>query len=316
MEKHFICLANSYKRGGRCIAGIEIHIGDDDQFTILRHPNGRPQWVRPIASTTEYGEIPEGEAQHIHLLSVVKLSGVIPSPSEAHSEDANYNTMMVVGTVLPTHTVFSQLTDNVHTSLFYTTDYFITPKVYANGYYSLMLIHPAGFTFRLDPSKKRAKYYLVFSYYGVTYDLSITDPDFYRFIEQHPDDWNNVSDIYLSLSIGMVYEGLHHKLIAAVLTPSENSNSDKLRIIRNDTLQELSARRLTFRERLLCKQAIVIPSYNGLSVLFKMWNGKESFIPIDSKSNLSVWQKIKLRKAYIVTYEDALGNRLERLRIL
>ena len=181
-----------------------------------------------------------------------------PCPSEAHSEDINYRTMMVVGTVLPTRDVLSQLTDNVHTSLFYTTDYFITPEVYVNGYYSLMLIRPKEFTFRLDPSKNRAKYYLVFNYCGVTYDLSITDPDFYRFIEQHPDDWKNISDVYLSLSIGMVYEGLHHKLIAAFIIPKENSTSGGLRIIHNDTFQELSARRLSFMERILCKQAIVI----------------------------------------------------------
>ena len=31
MDTYFVCLANSYKRGGRCIAGVEIDIdGNND----------------------------------------------------------------------------------------------------------------------------------------------------------------------------------------------------------------------------------------------------------------------------------------------
>ena len=59
MDKHFICLANSYKRGGRCIAGIEVSI-DNDQWAVRCHSDGSPRWIRPIDRNTEYGEITEG----------------------------------------------------------------------------------------------------------------------------------------------------------------------------------------------------------------------------------------------------------------
>ena len=36
MDTHFICLANSYKRGGRCIAGVEIDIDANDCWSVKR----------------------------------------------------------------------------------------------------------------------------------------------------------------------------------------------------------------------------------------------------------------------------------------
>ena len=65
MDTYFICLANSLKRGGRCIAG-EIRIG---------------------------------EAQFIPLLSVVRLKSIVPIPSQSHTEDVHYAMMQVVGKV-------------------------------------------------------------------------------------------------------------------------------------------------------------------------------------------------------------------------
>ena len=81
MDKYFICSANSYKRGGRCIAGVEVIISQDDHWEIVRNNDGSPHWIRPIDQHTDYGEILEGEARHIPLLSVVRLTGVIPCPS-------------------------------------------------------------------------------------------------------------------------------------------------------------------------------------------------------------------------------------------
>ena len=80
MDKIFICLANSFKYGGRCIAGIEINVTADNHWQIIHNADGSPHWIRPIAKDTDYGEIPEGEAIYIKLLSVVKLTGVVACP--------------------------------------------------------------------------------------------------------------------------------------------------------------------------------------------------------------------------------------------
>ena len=54
MDKHFICLANSYKRGGRCIAGIIVTIKPNGQWVKETTQNGSPKWIRPIDKNTEY----------------------------------------------------------------------------------------------------------------------------------------------------------------------------------------------------------------------------------------------------------------------
>ena len=187
MDTHFICLANSYKRGGRCVAGVEINIDANDCWTVKRKADGNPIWIRPISKDTEFGEIPEGEAHHVPLMSVVRLTDVVACPSESHTEDVNYGSMHAIGKVPSCHVVLRELTDNVHTTLFYSTEYSISIETYVQGDYSLMMVHPEGFSFRLDPTKNRAKYYMIFQYNDVTYDFSITDPAFYQYISQYPE---------------------------------------------------------------------------------------------------------------------------------
>lgn len=38
MDKYMLCLANSYKHGGRCIAGVEVVL-IDNKFRIVRDAN-------------------------------------------------------------------------------------------------------------------------------------------------------------------------------------------------------------------------------------------------------------------------------------
>ena len=72
MNTYFICLANSLKRGGRCIAGVEVTISGE-YWSVVKKDDGSPKWIRPIDAMTDYGEITIIEACNIPLLSVVKL---------------------------------------------------------------------------------------------------------------------------------------------------------------------------------------------------------------------------------------------------
>jgi hypothetical protein len=47
----------------------------------------------------------------------------------------------------------------------------------------------------------------------------------------------------------------------------------------------------------------------------KMKNGQEAFMTIDDGCQVEAWQKVNLRKAQVVTYEDADGNEIEWMRI-
>ena len=46
-----------------------------------------------------------------------------------------------------------------------------------------------------------------------------------------------------------------------------------------------------------------------------MKNGQEVFMTIDDGCQVEAWQKVNLRKAQMVTYEDADGNEVKRMRI-
>lgn len=248
MDKHFICLANSYKRGGRCVAGVEIDIDADNRWSVRKDTTGKPIWIRPIDRHTEYGEIPEGDAHFLPLLSIVKITDVIPCPQYAHSEDAYFDSMFPIGKVLPYPEVMWQLADYVHPVLFYDSEYSISIDAYNRGDYSLMLIHPESFSFHLDPTKARAKYFMTFRYNGVTYDFSVTDPYFYAYINQNPDALESLSDVYLVLSLGLEYEERHHKLIAAVIIPSKATPAINQQVIVQESLHESQFANLPVRK--------------------------------------------------------------------
>ena len=314
MYKHFICLANSYKRGGRCVAGVEIIIDPDGQWSVRRDEAGRPQWIRPIDRHTEFGEIPEGDARFLPLLSVVEITEVVPCPQHAHSEDVYFANMYAIGKVLPHPDVISQLADGVHDVLFYDSEYSISIDTYNRGDYSLMLVHPESFSFHLDPTKVRAKYFMNFRYHGVTYDFSVTDPFFYAYINQNLGALENLSDVYLVLSLGLEYEGRHHKLVAAVIIPSLTVTATDFQTVLHDKLREKSIRPFTRQERRYCKRAFVVPSQEGLSLCIRKKGSREQFIMLDAGCDLSSWQKVNLKTVLLVTYENEYGEETYRIR--
>ena len=316
MNKYFVCLANSYKRGGRCIAGVEVTIDKEYHWEIVRNCDGSPKWVRPIDTNTEYGEITEDEARFIPLLSVVKLIDVTPCPHGAHSEDVHYRIMYTIGIVLPMKNVLQMLTDSIHHDVFYTKEQTISPETYTQGNYSLMMIHPENIQLHEDTNKKRAKYRMEFLYGGDKYDFSVTDPSFYHLISKQPELISTLKDIYLTLSIGLVYEGRHHKLIAGIIIPSNGKQTeDVFTITRFGLLQELSTRRFDKAELKNIRRAFVVPSQYGLSVCIKKKSGNEIFYLLDKDSHAVTWEKVNLRNALIVTYQESNGEIIEKIRI-
>ena len=56
MDKYFICLANSYKHGGRCVAGVEV-LWDGEKSTVVREDNGAARWIRIAGLTFQPSEL-------------------------------------------------------------------------------------------------------------------------------------------------------------------------------------------------------------------------------------------------------------------
>jgi hypothetical protein len=219
MEKYFICLANSYKHGGRCIAGIEVVSQSDGSLDIARHDDGRPRWIRPISMSVN-GEIPNHLAETFKIFSLVKLTDVEPCPDKAHTEDVHCSRMEICPSELsPTNDFLDQLIDTRHQAVFYFRGKAIPATIIDRLDYSLMLIHPDSVCAYCDEERENSKYRMKFSYYGSNYDFPITDPVFLEQFKKNPDCYTDLKDVYLVLSLGIEFEGFHFKLVATVVIP-------------------------------------------------------------------------------------------------
>ena len=227
-SRYFICLANSYKRGGRCIAGIEM----DYYYHNIQHQNNdNPRWVRPIADTL-YGEIPNHIANNINLLSFVELDDGFACPDSVHSENVRYSRMKVIpATFTADSKLLNQFVDKVHQSIFGNRGKAISVDMASGLDYSLMFIHVHNANAYIDENREKSKNRMRFSYFGTEYDLPITDPAFLDKFRKEPESYANIPNVYLTLSLGLEFEGWHHKLVAGVIIPADSSQSKNEEVI-------------------------------------------------------------------------------------
>ena len=223
MEHYFICLANSYKRGGRCIAGIEIAQNESGDWTIIRNQDGTPHWIRPVSYAT-YGEIFNYEAKKIGLFSVVRVTDMSPCPINAHSENVHYKKMECLGMMPLTTDFLNELTDKIHQTIFYNYDRTISLETYNKGNYSLMFIRPEKAYVYVDNRWERPKFRMRILYHGIHYDMPITDPAYLQYLEHNPQKTGELAKVILTLSLGLEYQYQHHKLIAAVVFEDQISS--------------------------------------------------------------------------------------------
>lgn len=310
MERHFICLANSLKRRGRCIAGIEVTI-NHGRWTVVRKADGTPRWIRPIDRTTEFGEILIDEARTIPLLSIVTLEDVEPIPQQAHQEDVLYSRMKVIGRTSDSTTILRLFEDRLHPVIFYGTDRAIDVPTYIAADHSLMFIHADAANIVTDIREDKTRYRMLLTFNNVTYDLSVTDPDYIEALNTGRASVGIQSDIYVTLSLGLVYEERHHKLVAAVVVPGRNI-ADNVILPIDVQSKPLSVRHLTKTERHTIRSVSIVPCQDGLAVRFCRKNGGEDFLSLEEGSNACAWDNVKPRRLQIVTYD----NGKEKARLL
>ena len=238
MDKYFICLANSYKRGGRCIAGVVVVPDGDAGWKLVCNDDDIPRWIRPIARTI-YGEIPNFVGESIKVLSIVKLTNVVFCPKKAHSENVYYSRMEQCNDAISQEArVMNQLIDTKHQSLFHNRGRAVSAEMLAGINYSLMLIHPDKASAYIDENREKSKNRMKFTYYGVEYDFPITDPLFIECLKKNSEKYANINDVYLTLSLGLEFEGWHHKLVAGVIIPTDSTKPHDTELISYMDLQK------------------------------------------------------------------------------
>jgi hypothetical protein len=220
MKTHFICLANSFKYGGRCLAGIEIVL-NDSKYTIVKNDNGTPKWIRPV-SRKEHRELPMLETQNINMLDIVEIEDIENCPNNAHSENVFHSSLKRTGKKISQNANnLNNLCNNLHSKIFFNKGKAVPADIFQQTEYSLMLIKASNCTFFNDEKNKLR---VRFSYNSTEYDLPVTDPIFISYMKAKGlDHINAENNYYFTISLGEELEGWHYKLVAGIIViPNES----------------------------------------------------------------------------------------------
>lgn len=222
-EKRIVCLANSRKISGRCVAGKVV---DGGRYG---------EWVRPI-SARPTGEVSEEERRYEDggdpkLLDVIDIPMERASPDEYQQEnhviDAGYywerigrvtwNDLAVAldhpagGLWTNGHSTGAGLNDRVPEAL---TGVITSSLVLIQPQDLVVWVGAPGAAFNNPKRKVRAK----FRYGGLQYNVVITDPVIEREYLGRNNGEYPIAAAYLCVSLGELYEGFAYKLVAAIIT--------------------------------------------------------------------------------------------------
>lgn len=223
--KRIVCLANSRKLNGRCIAGRQL-------------PGGQPaEWIRPV-SDREHGEVSEYERQYEdgsdpRVLDIVNVPLLDAQPKGFQQEnwllDPDHYWVKIgiatwsdlkgladpVGPLwINGYKTYSGLNDKVPLSLAES----LTS--------SLRLVHVERLTlFVFKPGEAfgnpKRRVQGRFLHDGTPYWLWVTDPRYERAYLAKPDGNYELAESFLTISLGEPHDDACYKLIAAIIEREE-----------------------------------------------------------------------------------------------
>lgn len=222
--KTLLCLANSWKTGGRCIAGREL-------------ANGRfGGWVRPVSArpteevSEEERQFENGRDPRVCDVITVSFEEHVPrhhqvenhrlDPSRYWRFERRASWDEVCAAVERPRALWS----NGSSTRAGQNDRVPEHDAVTQGS-SLLLVRPEHLAVRTlvpgaDFGDFKRKVRARFSYNGVWYDFTVTDPVVMRERLDVPDDHEiAVPNALLCVSLAESYSGFAYKLIATVLTP-------------------------------------------------------------------------------------------------
>ncbi len=227
--KRIVCLANSRKMSGRCIAGKELLPAESGPGI----PVGG--WIRPVSARPSE-EVSEYERQYQdgsdpRVLDIINIPMLNPQPKDYQQENwliDNSRYWVNTGRVTPDQ--LNEITDSTETlwpngnSTFNGLNDRVTLETARGLHNSLRLIRVRDLA--LSVSAPRANFGNFrrsvqgrFQHNGSDYWLRITDPDYERQYLQQPDGDYSVGDCFLTISLGEPFQGHSYKLIAAIIKP-------------------------------------------------------------------------------------------------
>jgi hypothetical protein len=209
-----VCLANSFRLGGRCLGGIEL-----DQHNNPVIQNGKPRWIRPVCNT-EHEEVPTHLVSHILLLDIVEFQ-VVQAAGHGHQSENilfNTNSLQVIGRF--PFSGLENIKDNSRYNLVFTNRGAAVPEHLVNGLtYSLMILSLTEFETneRVFEDKPYPQIKLSFKYGGNLYNFPITDPVFLHEYGLNNNILHGKNKIFVTFSLAAPWEGWASKLIAGII---------------------------------------------------------------------------------------------------
>lgn len=222
MKKRLVCLSNSKKLGGRCLAGIEL---DDHNNPVFI--NGSPKWIRPVSEAV-HGEVPTDWVHHLNILDIIEIEVTGTPNTDYQCENALFqkNSLRKIGTLERTGII--SVCENPET-IFDNNKNAVAETAISDLTRSLILIKTNRFkvidTTYEDTNKRQIR--LAFTHRGNRYDLPITDLVFLDKYKSEKGFLDNIQELILCLSLGVPYNGFHYKLIAGVIKWDNQNHSSK-----------------------------------------------------------------------------------------
>jgi len=218
LRKTIVCLANSYKHGGRCIAGVSV---DDGAWIRLRGkaPDG-------ALCACEYS-LDDGTEPRLHDVIEVELHYALPSDS--HPEDwqiapTRWHLVERPASLARVQKI-TAAADKGTTILRGYRDRMSEDEVKAKPLQSsLALICPTEIHWWIREDRGKRKYRALFQRHHVTYDFAVTDPPWLdqlnllpAGIYPHSTFANPTTETWLTISLSEAFHGWHYKLVAGVI---------------------------------------------------------------------------------------------------
>tara|TARA_B100001250_G_C19804016_1_gene792406 strand:+ start:1233 stop:1859 length:627 start_codon:yes stop_codon:yes gene_type:complete len=205
----FLCLSNSWKEKGRCLAGLKM--GPDNKIY-------KSSWIRPVYRT-EHEQIPSKFASEFKHFDIIKFDVDNDySRNDYQSENimVKDDSLIKVGT---TENAFSSYIVKIcensrYNNIFGNSEKSIDDKDIHKLDYSLMLLSVNNFAITKGYNLQKR---LVFHFKGSNYDFPITDPFFQKAHTKDESILDNVAEIYILISLGVSFNSKCYKLIASIL---------------------------------------------------------------------------------------------------
>jgi hypothetical protein len=222
MRKTIVCLANSYKHGGRCIAGARL---DDGAWIRLRG-------AAPDGSLDAHESVLD-DGSEPRLLDVIEVELHYAIPSDAHPEDWQIAPVPWRLIERPASAVQLQkitaAADKATTILRGYRDRMSTEEIQAKPLQSsLTLVCPSEIHWWIRGEGEKRRNRALFRHHNVTYDLAVTDP---RWLDRlnlmpagiypHATFASPACETWLTISLSEAFHGWHYKLVAAVLVQAK-----------------------------------------------------------------------------------------------